>query len=115
MPTGIEKLAPQWDEPKEEGGIRLKFIPLTGLDALELMPELSFDDEGNMVITGKGLRLAVTKGVVDWEGDAVHDEAGNKYPVMSVNINRLIPPNRLRIAAQKIINATNFTGEDEKN
>jgi len=95
----VKPLSPFWVDGDK--GERYQCRPLSGLEALELMPEIS--NENDIIkVTGRALRLAVMHGVTGWEG--------REDQFSSAAINNL-PPVTLHNLADEIINATNWTGE----
>jgi hypothetical protein len=114
MSEAIESLAPFWIEPGEDEECQAKFRarPLSGMDALEVMPELGVNDEGFYTITGQGLRLAIQRGLIGWENFT--DKEGRELHFNTLNINK-IAPMKLRKIAEAIIYRTQFTRGQEKN
>lgn len=106
-------LLPEWIEPGEgESPARFKVRGLGGLDALELMPEIVLSDDGSRYqASGKGLRLALLRGLIDWE-----DHTSNGKPIpFGIAFFDTIPPIKMRQIAQAVIYKTQFTEGMEKN
>lgn len=107
-------LLPEWIEPGEDGPqSRFKIRGLSGLDALELMPEISVsEDQQQLQTTGKGLKFALLRGLVDW--DAHTDKNGKDFQFSIGNFDT-IPPTKMRQIAMAVILKTQFTAGIEKN
>lgn len=104
-------LLPEWVEPSEgEEQTRYRVRGLSGLDALELLPEIGMSDDGRSYsVTGKGLRLALLRGVVEWETEEGRQVAFN--PARADEI----PPIKMRQLAMVIVYKTQFTEGQRKN
>lgn len=107
-------LLPEWIEPLEgDAPARFKIRGLSGLDALELMPEVSLSEDGKQyLVTGKGLKLALMRGLVDWEDHV--GNGGKAIPFSSINF-ETISPIKMRQLAMAIIYKTQFTEGAQKN
>lgn len=69
-------LTPEWFKPagEDESNPReFKVRGLNGLEALDITTETSFE-EGQLKITGRGLRQAVKLGLLDWRINGVNGE-----------------------------------------
>lgn len=104
-------LGPEWFRLKKESKAEFHIRPLNGLEAMEVMSEVSVI-KGKVKISGQALRNALDYGLTGWRG--VVDGEGQEVPFTRANVNRL-DATTLSSLASEIISRSNLTGEQEKN
>lgn len=88
-----------------------KLQPLNGFDYMEVMSELQRTDNG-FKISGKGLGIAVRKGLVGWQN--FHDENGKEIKFNPLNMKK-IPAIVLGDLADRVIEISELGDEQAKN
>ena len=84
-----------------------KLKPLNGMQGLEVMQELRFDENRKPLLTAKGLQLALKYGLDGWENFL--DESGQPVFFTINNINR-VRTDILAELASEIINKSALGG-----
>ncbi len=117
MPTAITKIAPSWyvleEERDKENPTRFKVEPLTSLQYLELTPEGRLDGNGNMILSGLGMRIALDYGLVDWEN--FNDAQGNAVPFVSGDQKfNYLSPNNLAELVGHIMEISSASDQEKK-
>lgn len=112
----LNPLAPSWYTPRSEldapNPTRFKIRGLDGTEQGYLVPELTLNPQLRTVtgMTGKGLELALSYGLLDWE-----NFANDKGPVPFVpgNFNLIDYPTRVELA-MRILTASYLQDEEKK-
>lgn len=108
-------VAPYWFTPKsqekEERPARFKLQPLTQMTLIDCMEDSFTDNDGNTRITGRGVRIALKAGLVDWENITLGGEA---LPCVGTNFEK-IKSSLLRELSNKLILDAMFGAEEAKN
>lgn len=90
----ISTIKPDWYTPQCEEGedepTRFKLKPLDGTQYLDVMSEVTTSLDGDIQVTGRGLKLAAKWGVVGWENFS-DPETGKEIKYSAVNVPR-VPP-----------------------
>lgn len=112
--TAISKLTAEdyiaQSDREDESPTRFRLRPLNGLQYMEVISELSRGDDGQLRISGKGMKLALQYGLVGWSN--FRDSDGKEIKFNPVNVEK-IPPVILSELAGEIINRSEI-GEDER-
>ena len=112
--TAISKLAPfEFKlEPDAVDAATYTLKPLSGLEHMEVMASNEINEQGQIVYTGRSLRMAIKYGLKGWDG--VCDADGEALGYSHANVERL-PPLDLHRIANEILRRSEITGEERKN
>ncbi len=112
----LPKFIPEWFTPEgqeeESTPTRFKLQGLTGPQLLEVQAESSQSGGGMIMITGRGLNMAVNFGLKDWENFT--DADGVELPCTRGNIRR-IPMEILSELSSKILDISSVSEDERKN
>ena len=104
-----------WYTPKSEIGesepTRFKIKPLNGSRALEVRSDITFDDDGSALLTGRALNIAIKHGLVDWDNFVDSDGKGIPF---SVYASDFLSASMRQELASEIIKTTSFDGSEKK-
>lgn len=107
-------IKPDWytpeDEKEEESPTRFKLKPLDGIQYMDVMSEVAKNLDGDIQITGRGLKLVVKWGVVGWE-NFVDPDTGKEIKYSPHNMQR-VPPLVLSELVSEILERSEI-GEDQ--
>lgn len=99
-------------EEGEENPTVFKLRPLNGLVYMEVMNELSRNEDGSFKVAGHGLNLILKHGLIDWVN--FNDENGKAIPFNTINLAR-VPPTILTHIANEIVRRSETGAEERKN
>lgn len=112
----LPKFIPEWFTPEsqeeESTPTRFKLQGLTGPQFLEVQSEVSQSGGGMILVTGRGLNIAVNYGLTDWENFT--DDDGEELPCTRGNIAR-IPMEILSELSSKIMDLSSVSEDERKN
>jgi hypothetical protein len=113
--TIIGNLSPTWYTPEDQQGqddpVEFKLKPLSGLERLEVSGETRTDSNGELILTAKGLILAVRYGLIGWR--RVLDEQGREIKFNTQAIGKL-SPELLAELSGVILERSTLGGEEKK-
>lgn len=112
MITVHRRLSTQWVKPNEEDDAEFLIRPLNSAEMVDVENELRLNDDGAILISGKGLLAACRGAIQDWKG--VKDENGKDLPFAPKYIEWL-PPDTLQLLTVRIYSASQLTDEERKN
>lgn len=108
-------ISPYWYIPesqkKEEQPARFKLAPLTQMALIDAMEDSFTDNDGKTRITGRGVRVALKAGLLEWENVTI---GGEKLPCIGTNFEKLPSP-LLRELSNKLILDAMFGEQEAKN
>lgn len=112
----LNKVTPEWYTPKaaeeQENPARFMVRGLTGIEFVEVMPFVAFDDEGGYMITVEAVKPLIKHGLVDWEN--IEGEDGKALPFGMQTKLAHIQADMLFELAKEIYNRTQVTGDEQK-
>ncbi len=106
-----EKYIPR-SEREEDSPAEFTLKPLNGLEYMEVIGQLINDEDLGWQITGRGLRIAISYGVIGW---TEFNDADGKEIKFSKNNVKLLPSVILGELADKIINISEIGEAERKN
>ncbi|MBL1293070.1 MAG: hypothetical protein COB61_004275 [Thiotrichales bacterium] len=111
----VNKLSTVWYVPRPEieaaSPSRFSLRPLNGMQYMEVIQETTGAGL-DIRISGRGLKLALEYGLVDWEG--ITNAAGEKVNYSRIELQKL-PPELLTELANQIIIQSDVTEDEIKN
>jgi hypothetical protein len=96
----------------EDKPAKFKLRPLVGETHMAVFAETDQDRNGELKLTGIGLKAAIHEGVVGWEN--ISDANGKPLKFTKFNL-RHLPMEILSDLAAEIVNRSSATEEEEKN
>lgn len=110
------KITPQWytieSEVEEDQPAKFKIKPLDGEQYMEIFAEGEMTRNGDLKLTGLGLKMAVRHGVVGWEN--IFDESGKVLKFSTHNLKKL-PMEILSELASEVVNRSSPDEVESKN
>lgn len=114
--TAISKLIAEDYIPQSDidsdNPTKFRLRPLNGMQYMEVMSELIRNDDGQLRISGKGMKMALQYGLIGWSN--FRDEDGNELKFNILNVEK-IPPVILSELASEIISRSEIGEEERKN
>ena len=111
-----KNMSPDWYTPEseedEEKPSKFKIKPLNGEQFMEVVADSETDRSGDIRLNGRGLKLALRYGIIDWE----NIEKENGIPLkFSVHNLKLLPMEVLSDLASEIVNRSAMEDDETKN
>lgn len=100
------------DQEGEEQPAKIKIKPLNGEQYMEVFTESEQSRNGDLKLTGLGMKMALRYGIIGWEN--IFDENNKKVKFSPHNI-KMLPMVVLAEVASEIINRSTPDEEELKN